>query len=55
MVKIKLILIDCLIASIVIIIGLMISKTFFCGMICGIIYWLIADLVELYYKEREEQ
>lgn len=52
---IKLTLIDCLIATIVIIIGSMISKTFICGMICGVIYWLIADLIESYYKEREEE
>lgn len=52
---IKLILIDYLIATIVTIIGLMISKTFIFGMICGVIYWLIADLIESYYKEREEK
>ena len=54
-INIKLLLIDCLIAGIIILIGLIISKTFICGMFCGLIYCFIADLIELYFKEREEK
>lgn len=53
--NIKLFLMDCLIATIIIPIGLIISRTFISGMICGIIYWIITDLIELYFKEREEK
>lgn len=54
-INIKLFLIDCLIALITILIGLTISKTFICGMFCGIIYCFITDLIGLYFKEREER
>ena len=54
-INIKLFLIYCLIAIIIIAIGLTISRTFICGMYCGIIYWIITDLVGLYFKEREEK
>lgn len=53
--NIKLFLIDWLVAMIVIAIGFSISKTFLCGAICGIIYWVITDLIELYFKESEEK
>lgn len=53
--NIKLFLMDCLIAIIIIPIGLIISRTFICGSICGIIYWIITDLIELYFQEREEK
>ena len=48
-------LIDCLIALITILIGLTISRTFTCGMVCGIIYYFITLLVDGYLKEREEK
>ena len=51
----KLILMNFLTATIIITIGLIISKTFICGMICGVIYWFVNDLIELYFKEREEK
>ena len=54
-INVKLFLIDFLIALIIIILGLAISKTFICGMFCGLIYCFIADLIELYFKEREEK
>ena len=54
-INIKLFLIDCLIATIIISIGLMISRTFICGLICGMIYWFITDLTEIHFKEREEK
>ena len=46
-------LIDCLIAIIIVIVGLTISKTFICGMVCGVIYYFITLLVDGYFKERE--
>lgn len=52
-IDIKLFLIDCLIATILILTGLTISRTFISGMFCGIIYWFITDLIGLYFKERE--
>ena len=48
-------LINWLIGTIIVIIGLTISKTFICGMFCGIIYWFLTDLIETYFKEREER
>ena len=48
-------LIECLIATIILSIGLMISRTFICGLICGIIHWSLTDLIETYFKEREEK
>ena len=48
-------LIDYLIAVIIIAIGLTISKTFICGMVCGAIYYFITLLVEKYFEEREEK
>lgn len=54
-INIKLFLMDCLIAIIIISIGLMISRTFICGMICVVIYWIVSDLIEVYFKEREEK
>lgn len=53
--NVKLFIIHCLIAGLIISIGLIISRTFLCGMICGILYYFITDLVELYFKEREEK
>ena len=53
--NVKLFLIDYLIAIVIIIIGLTISKTFICGMFCGIIYCFITDLIGLYFKESEEK
>lgn len=53
--NVKLFLIDCAIATIIITIGLLISKTFINGMICGVIYWFITELIGLYFKEREEK
>ena len=52
---IKLFLIDYLVAVIIITIGSCISKTFLCGMICGAIYRFIIELIELYFKESEEE
>lgn len=54
-INIKLLLTDCLIAIIVILIGLTISKTFICGMFCGVLYYFITDLIKLYFKEGEEK
>lgn len=54
-INIKLFLIDCLIATIIISIGLMISRTFICGLICGVIYLFVTFLVDEYFKEREEK
>lgn len=51
--NIKLFLIDCLVAIIIIPTGLIISKTFLSGVMCGIIYWFITDLIELYFKAKE--
>ena len=42
-INIKRLLIDSLIAGLIISIGLMVSRTFFCGMFCGMIYWFITD------------
>ena len=53
--NIKLFLIEWLIAIIIVIAGLTISKTFICGMICGVIYYFIIFLVEENLKEREEK
>lgn len=53
--NIKLFLIDWLVAAVIIAIGFSISKTFLCGMLCGIVYCFIADLIELYFKESEEK
>ena len=54
-INIKRLLIDALIAGLIISIGLMVSRTFLCGMFCGMIYWFITDLIELYLKEREDK
>ena len=51
----KLFLIDFLVAWFVTITGFIISKTFLCGMLCGIVYCFIADLIGLYFKEMEEK
>ena len=48
-------LIDYLIALITILIGLTISKTFICGMFCGVIYYFITLLIDGFFKEREEK
>ena len=53
--NIKLFLLDWLVAMIVIAIGFSISKTFLCGMLCGIIYSFIADVISLYFKAKEEK
>lgn len=50
----ELILSDLLIAIIIIAIGLTISKTFICGMFCGVIYYFMTCLVELYFKEKSK-
>ena len=52
---IKLFLIYWLIAIAIITIGLVISKSFICGIFCGIIYSFITDLIGLHFKEREEK
>ena len=54
-INIKLILIYCLIETIIILTGLTISRTFISGLTCGMIYWFVTDLIELYLKEREEK
>ena len=54
-INIKLFLIDFIVALILIVTGLIISKTFICGMLCGVIYCFVTDLIELYFKEREEK
>ena len=48
-------LIKWLTAIIIIAIGLTISKTFICGMFCGIIYLFITFLIEEYFKEKERE
>ena len=53
--NIKLFLIDCLVAVIITTIGSCTSKTFLCGMICGVIYRFITELIESYFKESEEE
>ena len=53
--NIKLFLIDWLVAMIVITIGFSISKTFLCGMICGAIYRFITELIELYFKVKDDR
>lgn len=53
--NVKLFLTDFLIAGFIILVGLTISRTFICGMICGLIYWFITDLIKLFLKEREEK
>ena len=53
--NLKIFLIDYLIAIIIIALGLIISRTFICGMICGVIYLFITFLVDEYFKEREEK
>lgn len=54
-INIKLLLTDCLIAIIVILIGLTISKTFICGMFCGVLYCFITELIEIYLRGKEEK
>lgn len=54
-INIKRLLIDSLIAGLIISIGLMVSRTFFCGMFCGIIYLFITFLIEEYFKEKERE
>ena len=54
-INIKLLLTDCLIAIIVILIGLIISKTFLSGIICGALYCFITELIEIYLRGKEEK
>ena len=54
--NIKLFLIDWLVAMIIIAIGFSISKTFLCGMLCGVLYCFVTGLIlELCFKESEEE
>lgn len=51
--SVKLFLIEWLIATIIVAIGLLISKTFICGMICGVIYYSLVEIIEHNLKESE--
>ena len=48
-------LIESLIAIIIVAVGLAISKTFLSGMICGIIYYSLVEIIEYIFKEREDK
>lgn len=47
--------IELLIAIIIVAAGLTISKTFLSGMICGVIYYFLVEIIEYIFKEREEK
>ena len=46
---------ELLIAIIIVAVGSTIFKTFLSGMICGIIYYFLVEIIEYIFKEREEK